>query len=178
MLEGIIRESIEKKSTKALRRDGYLIANIYGKGLTNINAAFKENEFIKAVRKKEALAFPVKVADQVMQVVVVEYQKDPVTNRLVHVDLKVAQEGVVTKYMVPVKPVGTPVGLKNKGVLVQSKKRLCVRCTAENLPSSFTVKVDHLDVGNTILVRDITVPEAVEMIDADRIAVLGMIKAK
>lgn len=178
MLEGIIRESIEKKSTKALRRDGYLIANIYGKGLTNINAAFKENEFIKAVRKKEALAFPVKVGDQELQVVVVEYQKDPVTNRLVHVDLKVAQEGVVTKYMVPVKPVGTPVGLKNKGVLVQSKKRLCVRCAAENLPSSFVVEVDHLDVGDTILVRDIKVPENVEMMDADRIAVLGIIKAK
>ena len=33
MLEGIVRESIGKKGTKALRRDGYLIANIYGKGL-------------------------------------------------------------------------------------------------------------------------------------------------
>ncbi len=45
MLEGIIRESITKKETKSLRRDGYLIANIYGKGVENINAAFKENEF-------------------------------------------------------------------------------------------------------------------------------------
>jgi len=33
MLEGIVRESIGKKGTKALRRDGYLIANIYGKVL-------------------------------------------------------------------------------------------------------------------------------------------------
>ncbi len=40
MLEGIVRESIGKKSAKALRRDGYLIANIYGKGLENVAAAF------------------------------------------------------------------------------------------------------------------------------------------
>ena len=53
MLEGIVRESIGKKASKALRRDGYLIANIYGKGLENVQAAFKINDFIKEVRKKE-----------------------------------------------------------------------------------------------------------------------------
>jgi ribosomal protein L25 (general stress protein Ctc) len=63
MLEGIIRESTDKKATKALRKDGYLIANIYGKNKENINAAFKENEFIKSVRNKETLAFDVKVGD-------------------------------------------------------------------------------------------------------------------
>lgn len=178
MLEGIVRESIEKKATKALRRDGYLIANIYGKGLENINAAFKENEFIKAVRYKETLTFDVKVGDKQMNVVVVEYQKDPVTSRLVHVDLKVAQKGLLTKYMIPVKPIGTPKGLKNKGVLVQSKKRLAVECTAENLPNSFEVDVAHLDVNGSILVRDIKAPDNVKILDADRVAVLGVIKAK
>lgn len=178
MLEGIVRESIDKKATKALRRDGYLIANIYGKGLENINAAFKENEFIKAVRYKETLAFDVKLQDQTLKVVVVEYQKDPVTSRLLHVDLKIAQEGLITKYMIPVKPVGTPKGLKNKGVLIQSKKRLAVRCSVENLPNSFVVDVKNLDLNDSILVRDIQVPANVQMLDADRIAVLGVIKAK
>jgi len=53
MLEGIVRESIGKPATKAYRRDGYLIANIYGKGLENIHAAFKMNDFIRTVRNKE-----------------------------------------------------------------------------------------------------------------------------
>lgn len=178
MLEGIVRESIEKKATKALRRDGYLIANIYGKGLENINAAFKENEFIKTVRYKETLAFGVKVGDRELDVVVVEYQKDPVTSRLVHVDLKVAQKGLVTKYMIPVKPIGTPKGLKDKGVLVQSKKRLAVKCTLEDLPNSFEVNVSDLGVDDSILVRDIQVPQNVQMLEIDRVAVLGVIKAK
>ena len=42
MLEGIIRESTKKAYTKKLRRDGYLIANIYGKRQENINAALKK----------------------------------------------------------------------------------------------------------------------------------------
>ena len=173
MLEGIVRESIGKKASKALRRDGYLIANIYGKGLENVQAAFKINDFIKEVRKKESLAFDVKVGGKTLKVVVVEYQKDPVTNALKHVDLKVALPGVV-----PVRPYGTPVGLKNKGVLIISKRRLAVKCTAENLPNSFDIDVSGLDIDNTVLVRDIAVPAGVTMIDADRVAVLGVIKAK
>ena len=178
MLEGIFRESIGRKAAKALKRDGYLIANIYGKGLENINAAFKVNEFIKEVRKKTTLIFDVKVGSQTLSVVVVDYQKDPVTAELKHVDLKVAQKGVISKYMVPVKITGTAIGLKNKGVLIQSKRRLKVKCAAENLPNFFELDVSKLDVGDALLVRDIVVPAGVTMIDADRVAVVGVEKAR
>jgi large subunit ribosomal protein L25 len=50
MLEGIVRDSITKPAVKALRKDGYLIANIYGKGMENISAAFKRNEYIKYLK--------------------------------------------------------------------------------------------------------------------------------
>lgn len=178
MLEGIVRESIGRKAAKALKRDGYLIANIYGKGLENIHAAFKVNEFIKEVRKKTTLAFDVKVAGKVLNVVVVDYQKDPVTAELKHVDLKVAQKGVISNYMVPVKIVGTAMGLKNKGVLIQSKRRLKVKCAAENLPNYFELDVTKLDVGDALLIRDVVVPEGVTMVDADRVAVVGVEKAR
>ena len=178
MLEGIVRESIGRKAAKALKRDGYLIANIYGKGLENINAAFKVNEFIKEVRKKTTLIFDVKVGSQTLSVVVVDYQKDPVTAELKHVDLKIKKKGVISKYMVPVKITGTAIGLKNKGVLIQSKRRLKVKCAAENLPNFFELDVSKLDVGDALLVRDIVVPAGVTMIDADRVAVVGVEKAR
>ena len=178
MLEGIVRDSIGKKATKALRRDGYLIANIYGKGLENINAAFKDNEFIKAVRRKETLIFDVKVGGNTIPVIIQDYQRDPITNQLLHVDLRVAQKGVLSKYLVPVKTTGTPIGLKNKGVLITSKKRLLVKAKAEDLPNAFTLDVSDLDVGNSILVRDIEVPANVTLMDADRVSIVGVIKAK
>ncbi len=178
MLEGIVRESIGKSAAKKLRRDGYLIANIYGKGLENIHAAFKKGEFIRAVRHKEKLAFPVKVGDKELQVVVQEYQKDPVTYDLLHVDLMVAQPGVVTYYMVPIKTVGTPIGLKNKGVLITSKRRIKVKGAIENIPDSITLDVSNLDVGDAILIRDIELPEGVEHMTPPHVAVVGVVKAK
>ncbi|MEF3191377.1 MAG: 50S ribosomal protein L25/general stress protein Ctc [Campylobacterales bacterium] len=178
MLQGIARESIGKKAARELRRDGYLLANIYGKGVANVLCAFKRNEFIKFMRNKETLKFPVSVAGNVYEVVVQDYQKDPVTNELIHVDLILCQKGVVTNFQVPVRPVGTPIGLKNKGVLLQSRKRLKVRCAGENLPNEFVVDVSGLDVGDTILVRDIQAPVGVEIRIDGRVPVLGVIKAK
>lgn len=178
MLEGIVRESIDKRSTKALRKDGYLIANIYAKGVENINAAFKVNDFIKAVKNKSGLKFDIKVADKTYQVVVVDYQKHPVTSALRHVDLKIVDDEAMSKFMVPVKPFGTPIGLKNKGIFLQSKKRLTVKCLGKDLPSSFDIDVSNLDVDDTILVRDIKVPDGVKIIESATVAVLGVVKAK
>ncbi len=178
MLEGIIRESIDKKATKALRKDGFLIANIYGKGVENISAAFKSNEFIRAMKNKTSLSFPVKVDGVEYKVVVQDYQKHPVTSLLLHVDLRVVLDGVVSKYLIPVKTEGTPIGLKNKGILINSKKRILVKCAGENLPDSFVLNVSDLDVGGAILVRDIEVPANVTIMEEDRVAVTGVIKAK
>ncbi|WP_457606923.1 50S ribosomal protein L25/general stress protein Ctc [Nitratifractor sp.] len=178
MLEGIIRESIGKSDAKKLKRDGYLIANIYAKGVDNIHAAFKQGDFIRTVRRKEKLAFPVKVGDKELEVVIQEYQLHPVTGDIQHVDLRVAIPGVVTDYLVPVKTVGTPKGLKNKGVLVITKRRLKVRGPIEKIPANFTLDVSDLDRDESILVRDIEVPEGCRMMDRPHVSVCGVIKAR
>ena len=178
MLEGIIRESIGKKGTKALRRDGYLIANIYGKGLDNVCAAFKSNEYIRTVKNKESVAFPVKVDGKELNVVVQAYQVHPLSGDLVHVDLMVAQPGVVSKYFVPVVTDGEPIGLKNKGLLYVAKKRLAVKAKVEDLPANVTIDVAPLDLGDSVLIRDIQAPANTTFMDADRVAVISIIKAK
>ncbi len=154
MLEGIIRESIGKKGTKALRRDGYLIANIYGKGLENINAAFKMNEYIRSVRNKETLSFPISLNGKEMNVVVQSYEAHAVTGNLLHVDLMVAQPGVETTYNVPVVAIGESIGVKNKGLLHIAKPRLTVKAAIENVPNAIKIDVSEMDTGDSKLVRD------------------------
>ncbi|MGP1450127.1 MAG: 50S ribosomal protein L25/general stress protein Ctc [Wolinella sp.] len=178
MLEGIIRESISKSAVKALRNDGYLIANIYGKGQENTHCAFKRNDFIRAVKSKSGLVFPVKVGGKELNVVVQEYQKHPVTSDLLHVDLMLVQPGVEAKFLVPVKTVGSAKGLKNKGVLILSKKRIKVKCAPEKLPTQFELDVSDLDVGDAILVRDLPVLDGVSLIEKESVAIVGVIKAK
>ena len=178
MLEGIIRDSMTKQATKTLRRDGYIIANIYGKGLENISAAFKKNVFIKYLRNKETLAYDINLSGTIVKVVVQEYQKCPLTSELLHVDLMVAQPGVLTSYKIPVKTTGIAKGLKNKGLLMIHTKRVPVKCTLENLPNSITLEVSELDTGDNILIRDLKLPETLTCYLDPRVPVVGIIKAK
>lgn len=178
MLEGIVRDSMTKKATKQLRKDGYVIANIYGKGEANVNAAFKSNEFIKFLRAKETLVFEVNVAGTTYKVVVKEYQKCALTSNLIHVDLMLALPGVRATYMVPVTTEGTAKGIKNSGLFVFHKKRIAVKSTVENLPESFHLNVSDLDTGDHVLIRDIKFPANVECYLDPRVPVVGVIKAK
>lgn len=178
MLEGQIRESISKSNAKALKNDGYLIANIYGKAQENIHCAFKRNDFIRFVKSKQTLIFPMKVGGKQLDVVIQEYQRDPVTGDILHIDLMMAQKGIVSKYKIPVKTHGSAKGLKNKGVLMMSKKRIRVQSAAENLPDYYDLDVTDLDVGDAILVRDLPQHEGVKIIEKDSVAVVGVIKAK
>jgi len=178
MLEGIIRESTGKRATKAYRRDGYLIANVYGKGLENVHAAFKMNEYIRTVRNKETLAFPITIDGKELNVVVQGYESHAVTGNLLHVDLMVAQAGVLTHYHVPIDAQGSALGLKNKGMLHIAKKRLRVKAAIENVPNSIAVNVAPLDLGDSILIRDLDAIENLTFTDSDRVSVLSIIKAK
>ena len=178
MLEGIVRESIGKKAVKAYRKDGYLIANIYGKGVENINAAFKMNEYIRVVRNKETIAFPVNVAGNEMNVVVQSYESQAVTGNLLHVDLMVAQPGVEATFNIPVIATGEALGLKNKGLVHMAKPRLTVKCTPENLPAKIEIDVTEMDTGASRLVRDLAAIPNVTILDTDRVALISIIKAK
>jgi len=178
MLEGIVRESIGKKAVKAYRKDGYLIANIYAKGVENINAAFKMNEYIRVVRNKETIAFPVNVGGNEMNVVVQSYESQAVTGNLLHVDLMVAQPGVVATFNVPVVTKGEALGLKNKGLVHMAKPRLTVKCTPENLPNTIEIDVTEMDTGASRLVRDLPEIPNVTILDTDRVALVTIIKAK
>jgi len=178
MLEGIVRESIGKTDAKKLRRDGYLIANIYAKGVENVHCAFKHGEFVRTVRNKESLAFPVKVDGKEYNVVVQEYQLHPVTGLILHVDLRVALPDSVSDYLVPVETVGTPKGLKNKGVLVITKRRLKVRGKIEDIPSKFVLDVTDLERDDSILVRDVEAPANCRLMDRPHVSICGVIKAR
>ena len=151
MLEGIIRESIAKSSTNELRQDGYLIANIYGKGSENVNAAFKLNEFKKAVKAKDTLSFEVKVAKKTYVVVVQDYQVEPITNELVHVDLKLVTKDL-SNYFIPVKVEGVAKGLKEKGVLLHGKRRLKVKCKGKDLPNCFKKLAPNCNSSSPIVI--------------------------
>lgn len=69
-------------------------------------------------------------------------------------------------------------GIKNKGVLVVTKKRLKVRGAIENMPAKFDLDVEPLDRDQSVLVRDIETPAECKLMDRADVSICGVIKAK
>ena len=135
-------------------------------------------EYLKAVKNKETVAFDVKVGDKELKVVVQDYQVHPIKDTLLHVDLLVAQEGVSTLYYVPVSANGIANGIKDKGVLMISKKRIPIKSTIEKLPNVINIDVTPLNVNDSVLVRDLPESKEFDIRLSDRVAILSIIKAK
>jgi large subunit ribosomal protein L25 len=63
---------------------------------------------------------------------------------------------------VPLEPVGTSVGVKTfGGLLEQSLRALAIECLPADLPDRITVDISHLNIGDAIHVRDIQLPQGV-----------------
>ena len=70
------------------------------------------------------------------------------------------------------------VGIKNKGVLLFSKKRVGVKCKAEDLVECVKIDITALDVGDAVLVRDLPELPNIKVIEKPDVAIVGVIKAK
>jgi len=100
----------------------------------------------------------------VYEVLVKDYQDDILTGRIQHIDFYHVSATKTLHAKVPVHLVGSPVGVRNGGLLEQVTHEIEVECLAKDLPHSFKVDVSGLDLHQGISVRDLTVPAGVKVL--------------
>jgi large subunit ribosomal protein L25 len=91
-----------------------------------------------------------------------EVQHSPVGGDVLHIDFHAVSMDEKIEADVPLEPVGTANGVKNfGGLLEQSVRALTVSCLPRDLPDKITVDVSNLNIGDSIHVRDIKLPNEV-----------------
>jgi ribosomal protein L25, Ctc-form len=91
-----------------------------------------------------------------------EVQHSPVGGDVVHIDFHAVSMDEAIEADVPLEPTGTANGVKNfGGLLEQSLRALRVECLPRDLPDVITVDVSELNIGDSIHVRDIKLPDGV-----------------
>src|SRR5438552_10189621 len=91
-----------------------------------------------------------------------EVQHSPVGGDVLHVDFHAVSMDEKIEADVPLEPVGTANGVKNfGGLLEQSLRALAVSCLPRDLPDKISVDVSNLNIGDSIHVRDIKLPNEV-----------------
>ncbi|MCS7199363.1 MAG: 50S ribosomal protein L25/general stress protein Ctc [Caldimicrobium sp.] len=164
------REKTGKETAKKLRKKGYIPAILYGKDLESLPFAVLYSEFEKLYNryKGEAIVYTLEFTDGETfkrQAVLKEFQRHPVTDRFIHLDFQAIEEGETIELEVPIEFVGKPVGLTKGGILEIMIHELTVECLPKDIPDKIVVDISHLDIGDSLHVKDIKAPLNVKIKD-------------
>lgn len=177
-LNAFPRTQLRRGEVKKLRNTGRVPAVIYG-GKTqpqNLEINLEELESLIHHSASENVLVDLAVGKDGKRLALVqEIQHHPLSGKVLHVDLhEVAADEKVT-IMVPVESTGEAVGVKTGGgVLEHVLFKIKVRALPKNLPEIISIDVSALEIGQSIHLGDIKVPEGVEILGDKHLSVLAV----
>lgn len=145
-------------SCRHLRRDGIVPGNIYGHKQAPVPLAAPIGD-VTALVRGGVRVLDVELDGAVEKAIIREIQWDYLGKDIVHFDLVRVDPNEKLEVEVKVELKGTAPGvLSSAGVLDHTLRTLTVECLAIQIPDSIVVKINNLEVGQAIHVREIEVP--------------------
>lgn len=161
-----------KGSARELRRQGYTPAIIYGLKKEPRSLAVNTKDLEKALRIGHFFTHTqeVKLGSEIMKLLARDIQRDPVTDKPLHVDFLRfdAKSQVNVNVMVVITGQSESPGLKTGGVLQVVETSLELVCRADSIPQEITVSVAGLEIGDSIHLSSIQLPEGTRSAVTDR----------
>ena len=154
-INGSKRESVGKKSTKALRNAEMVPCVLYGEK-EPMHFAAKELDFSKLVYTPNAHTVVIKTEDGEFNAVLQDIQFHPVSDRILHVDFYELNDAKEISMNIPVVVEGAAPGVLNSGgTLILNKRKLRVRALPKNLPDFITADISGLELGNKLYTSEL-----------------------
>ncbi|GAQ95238.1 large subunit ribosomal protein L25 [Thermodesulfovibrio aggregans] len=166
------REKTGKGVARQLRNKGIIPCVMYRGGYSiPIQITAKELLPFMNIATKEKLFVTLKLNGEEKQAVLQDYQVDPVSGKLLHVDFLEVSATEKIRVTVPVILIGEPIGVKqDNGVLQHGISEIEIEAIPEKIPGHIEVDVSQLEVGDSIHVRDIKFEEGIKVIsDPDEV---------
>lgn len=157
--------SLEGKSHRTrLRREGMIPAIMYGRETENTPIQLNGKAFEQFLKRHGASGIvELQIGTDRGAAVIKEVQHDPVSGRVVHLDLqRISMQDRITA-PVPISITGDATSVADQGgVIEQQLTELTVTCQADHLPAQVTVDISELQIGHAIHISDLELPEGVE----------------
>lgn len=175
-IEGQLRSETGKKATRQLRSEGNVPGVIYG-GPQEISFYAPEAAFYNLVYTPEFQLAELKVGDKSYRCVLKDLQFDPISDKLIHIDLLELSENKKVTVNLPIHYVGQPVGVKAGGRLVVKMKSLKVKTLPKYLQEQIDVNIDDLELNKNIRVEDVKV-QHLEIMNSPRIPIASVVTTR
>ncbi|MEI3604567.1 50S ribosomal protein L25/general stress protein Ctc [Pseudogracilibacillus sp. SE30717A] len=161
------REDFTRATTNQLRREGLIPAVVYGKEKETRTVSVDNLELLKTVRdegRNAIISLDIE-NDSAVDVMLHEYQTDPVKGDVIHVDFYVVDMKEEMDVAVAIRLDGEAAGAREGGVLQQPLFELQVRAKPRDIPEEIAVDVTDLGIGDSISVADLPVSDKYEFLD-------------
>ena len=174
-LKATLRESIGSGESRRLRNEGFLPAVIYGLGMDPVSIALNAREFTNALKTDAGsnVILNLEVGKSKYTTLAREIQRHPYKNEFLHIDLIQIDLTQNVEANVQVNFLGTPIGVKDEGGLVQTiNSTITVSTLPSTIPASLDLDISELNVGENATVLDVKLPEGVELATEDDDSIL------
>ena len=182
-LEVSRRERAGKEISKKLRAAGKVPAVVYGGHKEPVAIEVDRKTVAELITKSDhgvRSIFLLKMAgsDQQRHAMIKDIQMDPINRKMIHIDFVRVVMDEVIRTSVPVHLNGTPIGVKEGGLLDFQVRELHVECLPNAIPDTIEVNIEHLAHHDYIRISDLKVPEGVKVLDDPERVVVGVTHAK
>jgi large subunit ribosomal protein L25 len=162
-LSAELRDRAGKGAARATRRAGRVPGIVYGGGGEPVAISLEPQELSRALTRRGFFATLVdlKLDGSVERTLPREVQHHPVTDKPLHVDfMRVAATSRVT-VTVPVVFINQEqsIGLRRGGILNIVRHGIELNCPVDGIPDHLTVSLDGLDIGNSVHISAVAIPE-------------------
>lgn len=155
ILEAEVRETGSKQARKLVRNNGKVPGIYYSKHDSPVHLAVIEKAINPLVYTSETHLVSLKVDGKLFDCVIKDVQFDPITDKIVHFDLIGLTSGEMFQLEVPVQLHGTPIGIKEGGIVQHLIHKLEIECLPKDIPQRVELDISELKIGDSIHVKDI-----------------------
>lgn len=177
-LKALERKDFTKSETRRIRNEGFIPGVFYSKNNQpiHINVADKAINPLVFTSKTHLISLVLEGHDE-YECIIKDVQFHPVTDKVIHFDLLGLTKGEKIKLEIPVQLVGTPVGLKEGGVIQHVMHKIEVECLPRNIPEHISVDISGLNLNDSIHISDLKY-EDIEFIDSSESLIVQVTHAK
>ncbi len=173
-LDAEIREEVGRGPVKAMKDKGFIPAVVYADGKDALALKLSHRQLVQLIHhhRIEGVIINLNIKDDKLgskksrPCLIKEIQHDPVHGEILHVDFNQISLTKEIKVNIPVSAKGEPIGVKQEGgSLEHILWEIEIECLPTNIPKEIEIDVTGLKLGESIHIKDISVPAGVKILN-------------
>tara|TARA_Y100000590_G_scaffold408747_1_gene500104 strand:+ start:903 stop:1676 length:774 start_codon:yes stop_codon:yes gene_type:complete len=179
ILKATKRAVATKGQLNKLRSDGFIPAILYGGKKDNISISLKKLQLRDIIKTETFMSkvVDIEIEGSAEKVLPREVAYDPISDEPIHIDFMRVAKGSTVILEIPVKLINmdkSP-GLKKGGVLNIVRRKVELKCPAENIPDEIVLDLDNIEIGSSLKISAVKLPQNVFPTISDRDFVIATV---